>query len=56
LLLHAFSLAIPWAGRAGRGPAAIIQAVAAPPEDFAAAAATLGLAIPAADAAGFEKV
>ena len=49
LLLHAFSLAIPWTGRGGRGPSTTIRAVAAPPEDFAAAAATLGLTIPAAD-------
>ena len=40
LLLHAFELRLPWAGAAGP-----LTAEAAPPDDFAAAAATLGLGI-----------
>ena len=46
LLLHAFTLSIPWKTRA----VPVIEAVAPPPEDFARAATTLGLTIPSAEA------
>jgi len=46
LLLHAFTLAIPWHARA----TPVIEAVAPPPEDFVQAATTLGLAIPSPEA------
>ena len=49
LLLHAFSLSIPWRTRA----MPVIDAVAPPPEDFARAATTLGLSIPSAE--GLEQ-
>jgi 23S rRNA pseudouridine1911/1915/1917 synthase len=51
LLLHAFTLAIPWHTRA----TPVIEAVAPPPEDFVQAATTLGLAIPSPEALEQER-
>jgi 23S rRNA pseudouridine1911/1915/1917 synthase len=44
LLLHAFTLSIPWSSR----ETPVIEAVAPPPEDFTRATTTLGLSVPKA--------